>query len=105
VLAAFLRLALAPSHPHASQRENGDSVKQSEVQTVLTLAELGKGGALAPVVVPWLAETRAGRGRRFSGALDDRRPLPVELVHQHMDVDLVHAGLHPAIDALTFFVG
>ena len=61
--------------------------------------------ALAPVVAPWLAETRAGHGRRFSGVLDDRRPLPVELVHQHMDAYLVHAGLFPTIDALTFFVG
>jgi hypothetical protein len=41
----------------------------------------------------------------FSGDLDDRRLLPVELVHQHMDAYLVHAGLFPTIDALTFFVG
>ena len=40
----------------------------------------------------------------FRGALDDRRSLPIEGIHQHLDAYLAYVGLWPALNAATFFI-
>jgi len=40
----------------------------------------------------------------FPGTLDDRRPLAVEGIYQHLDAYLAYVGLWPKINAVTFFI-
>lgn len=37
--------------------------------------------------------------------VDLRRPLPFQMIHQHMDAYLIEAGLAPGVTAVDFFVG
>src|SRR5262249_20064717 len=110
--AARIDAELGPRHRHL--RNMNDLVTHAwQVDELQQIPGLFGGrcqrlGQLVPDVVECveaLNYRHATKGvTTFQGTLDERRPLPMEGIHQHLDAYLAYVGLWPELNAATFFI-